>query len=102
MTDAWTLLAVYGPRSTDLLNRLVIIDFDPSLNTEPLFMVTRAHNAKVQIINPKNSMGYLVACDRSFGQDLFDSCFHIPDFLKIRLSGEVDFREWSKGVNHHP
>jgi hypothetical protein len=94
MSDGWTLIAVFGPQASCLMNRLVAVNIDSSLNKEPFFLATRVHNAKVHIINTKSSMGYLIACDRSYGQDLYSSCFHAPALHSARPAGVKDFCDW--------
>ena len=78
MTDGWTLMAVFGPQASSLMNRLVAVDIDSPLTNGPLFLATKVHNARVHILNTRSAMGYLIACDRSYGQDLYSSCFHSP------------------------
>ncbi|OGR27988.1 MAG: hypothetical protein A2277_06940 [Desulfobacterales bacterium RIFOXYA12_FULL_46_15] len=96
MTDAWTLMAVYGNNAKNLMDRLVTIDIDPFLKQEPCFFATRVHNAKVYILNMKNNKGFLIACDRSFGHGLYEMCFNAPGFLGIQPSVERDFHVWLK------
>jgi hypothetical protein len=94
MTDGWSLMAVFGPQAGSLMNRLVAVDLDSLLNREPLFLATRVHNAKVHIINTKSTMGYLIACDRSYGQHLYSSYFHAPAPHSVRPAGAKDFHDW--------
>jgi hypothetical protein len=94
MTDAWALVAVYGPQAIALMNRLVAVDTDSALIKEPLFMATRTHNARVHILNTKSAMGFLIACDRSYGHDVYESCFHVPHPTIVRPAGAKDFHEW--------
>ncbi len=96
MTDAWTLMAVYGNNAKKLMARLVTIDIDPFLEQDPCFFATRVHNAKVYILNMRNNRGFLMACDRSFGHDLYEMCFNAPAFLGIQPAVERDFHVWLK------
>jgi len=94
MTDAWALLVVFGPRAPELMHRLTALDTDPALRKEPLFLATRSHNAGVRILNTKGPMGFLVACDRSYGQDLYAACLHAPAPPVVKPAGVLDYAEW--------
>lgn len=97
MTDAWALLAIFGPQASSLMGRLVSVDVDSHIKKEPIFLITKSHNAAVQIVNMKSEIpGYLISCERSFGQALYDFCFHGSSTLKMRPAGERDFLKWLK------
>jgi hypothetical protein len=97
MTDAWALLAIFGPQASNLMGRLVAVDVDSHITKEPIFLITKAHNAAVQIVNMQSDIpGYLISCERSFGQALYDFCLHGSSTLKTRPAGERDFQNWMK------
>ncbi len=97
MTDAWALLAIFGPQASSLMGRLVAIDVDSHFKKDPIFLITKAHNAAIQIVNMQSEIpGYLMSCERSFGQALYDFCFHGSAKFKTRPAGERDFQKWLK------
>ncbi len=96
MTDAWTLLAVYGNNAKNLMDRLVTIDIAPFLEQGPCFFATKIHNVRVYILNMRNNRDFLIACDRSFGRDLYEMCFSLPAYLGIQPAVEKNFQAWLK------
>lgn len=71
LTDAWALMAIIGPRTVDILNRLIPIDFEQPHRREAWFGVVRCHGLWVQVLNPKKETpGILLACERSHTHNL--------------------------------
>jgi hypothetical protein len=95
LTDAWVLLAVIGPETGAIMQRLIAIDFDrPDLNG-PVYLITRAHGLWVQVVNLKTAPpACLIACDRSLGQHLAGAVIHAGHHLDLRPSGLEAFDRW--------
>ena len=98
MTDAWALFGVFGRRAADVIARLVSVDVErPEING-PVILTTRCHGMNIQIVNTKGkSPGYLLACERSYGQSLYNTCLHVGHHLGLIPVGTKDFSPgWSR------
>lgn len=95
LTDAWGLVGLIGPRSIEVLRRLIPIDFEPPGVRKTLYAVVRCHGIWVQLINPAASQpGVLLACDRSHSQNLVDGLFRHGANLGLKSAGLRLFEEW--------
>ena len=95
MTDGWALLGIFGRRATDVLARLVAVDVERREINGALILTARCHGMNLQIINPKSKHpGYLLACDRSYGQSLYDACLHVGHHVGLIPVGVKKFRSW--------
>ena len=95
MTDAWVLFGLWGPKAVAVLQRLFNVDLErPSLK-EPFYLITRWHALTVQILNLKKpEPGFLLATDRSHGQNLYDGLIHGGRHLGLRPTGLKLWEEW--------
>ena len=95
MTDAWVFLGLWGSRAVDVMQRLVAVDVERPDLKEPFYLITRSHALALQILNPKGKEpGFFLACDRSHGQNLFDSLFHAGQHLGLTVVGLKGFQKW--------
>jgi len=99
LTEGWVLLALWGPHSLAVMQRLVAVDVERPLARNPFFLITRYHGLALQIVNLKGTLpGFLLTCDRSHGQNLFDTCLRAGEHLGLNPAGEIDFRTWFEGL----
>jgi aminomethyltransferase folate-binding domain-containing protein len=97
MTEAWVLLAVWGPKALPVMQRLVEIDIERPDLDHPFYLITQNHAINVQIINLKRTEpGFLIACNRSHGQNLFDTLLHAGEHLGLKPAGIEAFEKWLK------
>ncbi len=95
MTEGWVLLGLWGARSLEIMQRMVTVDIERPESRDPFFLVSRSHGLALQILNPKGpEPGFVLACDRSHGQNLFDACLHAGEQFDLKPAGETDFRKW--------
>ena len=105
MSESWVLLGLWGARSLEVMQRLVTVDIERPETRDPFFLVTRCHGLALQVLNLKRTeTGFLLACDRSHGQNLFDTCLHAGEQLDLKPVGELAFRKWfeSAGLSVSP
>jgi glycine cleavage system aminomethyltransferase T len=95
MTDGWALLGVFGRRAAGVMARLVLVDVErPEING-PVILATRCHGMNIQIVNPKGkSPSYLLVCERSYGQSLYNAFLHVGGHLGLIPVGVKDFGYW--------
>jgi hypothetical protein len=102
LTEGWVLLALWGPHSLAVMQRVVAVDVECPQTRDPFFLVTRRHGLALQILNLKGTLpGFLLACDRSHGQNLFDACLHNGEHLGLKPAGELAFRKWFESARPH-
>jgi hypothetical protein len=95
MTDAWALLAVLGPQGKEVMHRMMPIDFERPDLKGPFYAITRSHGIWVQLINPKiEQPGFLLASDRSHGQNLVEALFHAGRHLGLKPAGLGRLAGW--------
>jgi len=88
MTDAWSLLAVIGPQAKEVMIRMIPIDFESPGLKGSFYASTRSHGLWIQLINPKvEQPGFILACDRSHGQNLVEALFHVGLHLGLKPAG---------------
>jgi len=98
MTDGWVLLGLWGPKGLEVVQRLVTVDVERPEVTGPLFVATGSHGIRVQLINLRGSMpGFVIACERSHGQSLFDACVRAGRQFGLKITGQRAFDEWLNG-----
>lgn len=98
MTEAWVLLAMWGPQALPVMQRLVEIDIERPELDKPFYLITKNHAINVQIVNLKRTEpGFLIACNRSHGQNLFDTLLHAGAHLGLKLVGMEGFEKWLIG-----
>jgi hypothetical protein len=98
MTDAWVLLAVFGPRAAEVIQRMAAIDFDPPQVSGPFYAVTRSHGLWIQLINlRRKSPGFLVAVERAQGQNLAAGLVHAGHAVGMKVMGFKAFDAWFLG-----
>ncbi len=105
MTDAWALVALIGRRALELMQRMVIIDVERPECDSAFYAVTRSHGLGLQIVNTKaDNPCYLLACDRSHGQNLADGLIRHGRHLGLKPVGLNAFHVWlnSHGGVHSP
>ncbi|MBW2367424.1 MAG: hypothetical protein JRH15_06025 [Deltaproteobacteria bacterium] len=92
VTDAYALLALWGPESPAVMQRLVSVDVvRPDLDG-PFFLGTSSHGIFVYIINLKGETpGYLLACTRSQAENLYQACIRAGRPLGIKPEGTEAF-----------
>jgi glycine cleavage system aminomethyltransferase T len=95
MTEAWVLFGLWGPKAVEVLQRLFPVDVVRPGVKEPFYLVTRWHALTVQLINFKRSeAGFLLATDRSHGQNLYDGLIHGGRHLGLRPVGLELWEDW--------
>jgi glycine cleavage system aminomethyltransferase T len=95
MTDAWALLAVLGPKAKAVMRRMMPIDFERPDLRGPFYAISRSHGIWVQLINPKiQQPGFLLACDRSHGQNLVEALFLAGRHLGLKPAGLGRLAGW--------
>jgi len=99
LTEGWVLLGLWSHHALAVIQRLVAVDVERPQTRDPFFLVTRCHGLALQIVNLKGTQpGFLLACDRSHGQNLFDACLHVGEPLGLKPVGELAFRKWFESV----
>lgn len=95
VTDGLAMFAIWGSTSIDILRRLVAIDIERPDLSGPFYLATGALGIRVQIINLKASeTGFILLCQRSQGQNLFDACLRFSRQFELTITGDRDFRNW--------
>jgi len=95
MTEGWVLLGLWGPRSLDVVQRLVTVDVEPRAVEGPLYFATSCHGLRVQLVNlRRSSPGFVLACSRSHGQNLFEACLRAGQQFELKITGTQAFDAW--------
>jgi hypothetical protein len=95
MSEAWALLSVWGPKAVEVLQRIFPVDLVRPTVSEPFYLATRWHALVVQILNLKgHEPGFLLATDRSHGQNLFDGLIHAGGHLGLKPVGLGPWQQW--------
>ena len=103
ITDAWALLSIWGPKAVGILQRLFSVDLDRPTVKEPFYLVTRWHALVVQILNLKAyEPGFLLATDRSHGQNLFDGLIYAGRHLGLKPVGLRSWQQWFEKIGFSP
>lgn len=98
MTEGWILLGLFGPRTPEVMARLVPVDVERPDVPDPIYLVTEARGLTLQILNPRKSRpGFLLACRRSHGQNLYDACIRAGRSFGLRPVGIEAFTGWFTG-----
>ncbi len=88
--------------SLEVIQRLVTVDVERPTITGPLFSATSAHGIRVQLINLRGrSPGFVISCERSQGQNLFDSCIQAGRQFNMKITGVKAFYEWFGNLALH-
>jgi len=99
MTDGWVLLGLWGPKSLDVVRRLVTVDVEPRTAAGPVFFATSSHGVRVQLVNLRGSSpGFVLACARSHGQNVFEACLRAGRQFDLKITGLKAFYEWLDGL----
>jgi hypothetical protein len=95
MTEGWILLGLWGPKSLEIVQRLVTVDVERRDVKGPLFVATGSHGIRVQLINLRGTTpGFVISCDRSHGQTLFESCIRAGRHFDLKITGQKAFYAW--------
>lgn len=99
MTEGWVLLGLWGPKSLEVMQRLVTVDLEPRATEGPVFVATGSHGIRVQLVNLRGAApGFVIACVRSHGQNLFDACIRAGRQFDLKVTGLTAFRHWLDGA----
>jgi len=99
VTEAWVLLGLWGPRALEVMQRLMAVDVERPEAKGPFYLAASSHGVRVQILNPRGARpGFLLAAERSHGQNLYDSLVHAGVRLGLKPQGEKAFRDWLAGL----
>ena len=99
ITDGWVLLGLWGPKSLDVVQRLVAADVERPDIAGPVYLAASSHGIRVQLINLRGrSPGFIVACDRSHAQNLFQACLRAGRQFDLKITGLRAFDDWLKGT----
>ena len=99
LTEGWVLLGVWGSHSAELIQRLVTVDIERPDIAGPLYFATSSHGIRVQLINLRGKYpGFLLACDRSQGQNLFDACTRAGRQFNLKITGMKAFNKWLESL----
>ena len=102
ITEGWVLLGLFGPRSPEVMQRLVAVDIERPDYNEPFYLVTNAHGMAVRVLNTKGAEpGFLLSCNRSQGQNFFDNCIHTGRHLGLKPVGFELFQTWFRNLTGH-
>jgi len=94
MTDGWSLLGLWGPKSPDVVQRLVTIDVEPRSIEGPAFFATSSHGLRIQLANLRRpGPGFVLACARSHGQNVFEACLRAGKQFDLKITGTHAFYE---------
>ena len=100
MTDGWVLLGLWGPKSLEVMLRLVTVDLEPRGTQGPVFFATGSHGIRVQVINLRGAApGFVICCVRSHGQNLFDACLRSGRQFDLKITGQKAFYKWLDGAS---
>ena len=100
MTNGWVLLAIWGEKSLEVLQRLVTVDLEPRQTQGPVFFATGSHGIRVQLINLRGTApGFVISCVRSHGQNLFDACIRSGRQFDLKITGQRAFYNWLDDVS---
>jgi len=95
MTEGWILLGLFGSRAPEVMARLAPLDVERPDIPDPIYLVTEAHGLVLQILNLRKSQpGFLLACRRSHGQNLYDSCLRAGRSFGLTPVGTEAFTGW--------
>jgi glycine cleavage system aminomethyltransferase T len=95
MTEGWVLLGLWGPKSLDVVQRLVTVDVEPRAIEGPAFFATSSHGLRIQLANlRRSSPGFVLACARSHGQNVFEACLRAGKQFELKITGTLAFYEW--------
>ena len=99
LTEGWVLLGIWGAKSAELIQRLVTVDIERPDLAGPLYFATSSHGIRVQLINLRGqNPGFLLACDRSQAQNLFDACIRAGRQFDLKITGAKAFYEWFESL----
>ena len=99
VTDGWVLLGLWGTKSLDVVQRLVAADVERPDIPGPVYLAAGSHGIRVQLINLRGrSPGFVLACDRSHGQNLFEACLRAGRQFDLKITGLRAFDDWLKGT----
>jgi hypothetical protein len=102
MTNGWILLGLWGPRSLDVVQRLVTADVERPEIQGPLYLASSSHGIRVQLVNLRaRHPGFVVACDRSHGQNLFEACLRAGRQFDMKITGLQAFDDWMNSLAMH-
>jgi len=95
VTDGLVLLGLWGRSSLEVVQRLVAVDVERPAIANPVYVATGLHGIRVQLINLKGrAPGFVIACDRSHGQNLFEACLRAGRQFNMKLNGTRAFDAW--------
>ena len=95
VTDGWVLLGLWGPKSAEVVQRLVSVDLEPRGTDGPVFFATGSHGIRVQLVNFRGAAPvFLISCVRSHGQNLFDACIRAGRQFDLKVTGMKAFYSW--------
>jgi len=99
MTEGLVLLGIWGSKSPGLIQRLVTVDFERPDIKGPLYFATSSHGIRVQLVNLRAQRpGFLLACDRSQAQNLFNACVRAGRQLNLKITGAKAFYQWFESL----
>ena len=88
MTEAWALLALFGPGCLAVVQGLFAVDVERPRTDGPVYLAAPCHGVRVQVLNPKAAtQGFLLACARSDAQFFYDSCLGAGKELGLKPVG---------------
>jgi hypothetical protein len=95
MTEGWVLLGIWGAQAAEVVQRLVTVDVERPDIKGPVYFATGSHGIRVQLINLRGQApGFLLACDRSQGQNLFDACIRAGRQFDLKITGVKAFYDY--------
>jgi hypothetical protein len=102
VTDGLVLLGLWGRMSLEVVQRLVAVDVERPELAAPVYVATGSHGIRVQLINLKGrAPGFVLACDRSQGQNLFEACLRAGSQFGMKITGTRAFEAWLDGLAIH-
>lgn len=92
ISNGYIMLGLWGPKSLNLVQRMVSVDVERPDIDAPLFLGTSSHGIFSYVINLKRKQsGFLLACARSDAQSFFDGLVHAGKPLGLKLAGIKSF-----------
>ncbi len=101
VTEATVFLALFGPKTFAIAEKLTNLDFrDPSKTVPFLFQGPFCH-VPCQITTLEKSAdggGFLLTCSRGYGESMVHAIFEAGAEFGLRPAGEKRFQAWIQGL----
>jgi hypothetical protein len=93
LTEAWTLMALFGPLALEVLRRLLDLDLERPDQAKPWHAAAPAAEVPAQVV-ALPGQGFLLACGRAFAASLYEALLHSGRPLGLRPVGQAACDRW--------